>query len=75
MSKRKNDENKNLQPLKGENPLQSEDRQHTSSTLHGTTDLDNNDSVAGRMPATDRGSGATTKRNVTGSDYDGQVAP
>lgn len=52
---------------------QSGGHQNASGTQGGTTDMDNEALIAGRTSATERGSGISTKRNVTGSDYDGQV--
>ncbi|HEY1023462.1 MAG TPA: hypothetical protein VGE06_14175 [Flavisolibacter sp.] len=54
------------------------DHNNASSTRGGTTDMNSDDTLRSSrssMP-TRRGtdSGITTKRNVTGSDYDGQVS-
>jgi hypothetical protein len=53
-------------------------KQNTSHNLdrsirrtRGTVDMDPQESIAS-SGVTQRGSGLTTKRNVTGSDYDGQ---
>jgi Sec-independent protein translocase protein TatA len=52
------------------------DQQNVSTpTRGGTNDISRN---SGATPGTERGrtnSGISTKRNVTGSDYDGQVSP
>ncbi len=50
-------------------------RQNASATRGGTTDMDN-DSSGGtrRTNPSEKSSATTTKRNVTGSDYDGQVS-
>jgi hypothetical protein len=53
--------------------LQSDSRHHVASTPGSTNDVDRNRSTAGGSRSTESGAGAT-KRNVTGSDYDGQVA-
>jgi hypothetical protein len=45
----------------------------TYRRTHGTVDMDPQESIASTNRQT-RGSGLTTKRNVTGSDYDGQNA-
>lgn len=45
----------------------------TYRRTHGTVDMDPQESIASTNRQT-RGSGMTTKRNVTGSDYDGQVS-
>lgn len=46
--------------------------QHASADQGGTTDLKNQSFTPGQMAETQRGSGVTTKNNVTGSDFDGQ---
>lgn len=46
--------------------------QDASASRGGTTDLTNQSS--GRGAGSDRDSGPTTKKNVTGSDFDGQVS-
>ena len=46
--------------------------QNASATRGGTTDMDNASPIGNRRSSTERGSGLTTKKNVTGSDYDGQ---
>ncbi|MBD0294700.1 MAG: hypothetical protein ICV84_05770 [Flavisolibacter sp.] len=50
-------------------------QQNASANRGGTTDMDN-DAIAGagRDTRTERGSGISTKRGVTGSDYDGQLS-
>ena len=57
-----------------EEAQQSGGHQNASANQGGTTDMDNEALIAGRTNATERGSGISTKRNVTGSDFDGQVA-
>ena len=54
-------------------------RENTSNNMdrsvrtgNGTTDMDPQESIAS-AGISQRGSGITTKRNVTGSDYDGQL--
>ncbi|HVF81493.1 MAG TPA: hypothetical protein VM884_06150 [Flavisolibacter sp.] len=61
-------------PAQTEELSQTGGSQNASANQGGTTDMDNESLVAGRTSATERGSGISTKRNVTGSDYDGQVA-
>ncbi|HEV7621558.1 MAG TPA: hypothetical protein VGO09_07490 [Flavisolibacter sp.] len=46
---------------------------NASTSKGGTTDMDT-DTTSSGSSATERGSGLATKRNVTGSDYDGQPA-
>jgi hypothetical protein len=75
MSKRKNEqEKKSNHPAETEEVNQTGGHQNASANQGGTTDLDNEALIAGRTSATERGSGASTKRNLTGSDYDGQVS-
>lgn len=54
------------------------DHSNASPNRGGTTDMNTDDSLrSSRSGMTTRpgaGSGITTKRNVTGSDYDGQVS-
>lgn len=52
------------------------DHQNASPSRGGTTDMDHRAlrGASGNTSRTNRGSGITTKRNVTGSDYDGQVS-
>ncbi|MFN2456807.1 MAG: hypothetical protein ABR502_01280 [Chitinophagaceae bacterium] len=47
-------------------------QQKASANRSGTTDMDS-ESTTGTRTTGSKGVGATTKRNVTGSDYDGQV--
>ena len=51
------------------------DHQDASATRGGTTDMDHRSerNAAGSSKRANRGSGVTTKRTITGSDYDGQV--
>jgi hypothetical protein len=46
--------------------------QDASASKGGTTDLTNQ--TSGRGATSDREVGPTTKKNVTGSDFDGQVS-
>lgn len=52
------------------------DHQNASATRGGTTDMDNDNLSSSRSSGSRAGSGSgiTTKRNVTGSDYDGQIS-
>ncbi len=54
----------------------SNERQNTSSSAGGTADMDHRSATdaSGNRASQTRGSGVTTKRTVTGSDFDGQVA-
>jgi hypothetical protein len=66
---------RNDQSGSGQSDL-SEDRgrQNASSNRGGTTDLDRDALTTDRGNQSRRGSGAVTKNNVTGSDFDGQVS-
>lgn len=46
--------------------------ENASASRGGTTDMDQESLTIDRTPASERGSGLSTKRNVTGSDFDGQ---
>lgn len=48
--------------------------ENASASRGGTTDLDQDSLTVDKVAGGARGSGATTKRNVTGSDFDGQVS-
>jgi hypothetical protein len=52
------------------------DHQNASANRGGTTDMGDEAlrSATGNTSRGNHGSGMTTKRNVTGSDYDGQVS-
>lgn len=53
------------------------DHNNMTPNRGGTTDMGSDNALRGATGGstrTNRGSGITTKRNVTGSDYDGQVA-
>lgn len=50
------------------------DHQNASANRGGTTDMGSEAMVNRSNPGSGRGSGITTKRSVTGSDYDGQVS-
>ena len=47
--------------------------QNASATRGGTTDMDRSGTGAASTGRQHSGSGITTKQNVTGSDFDGQV--
>ena len=49
-------------------------RNNASASRGGTTDMDDESLTVGRRNVTPRGSGVSTKRNVTGSDFDGQLS-
>lgn len=48
------------------------DQGYTTRRTQGTVDMDAQESVGSGTSRQTRGSGLSTKRNVTGSDYDGQ---
>ena len=52
------------------------DRQNASASAGGTADMDHRSATdaSGNRASQPRGSGVTTKRTVTGSDFDGQVS-
>ncbi|ANE52185.1 hypothetical protein [Flavisolibacter tropicus] len=52
------------------------DHQNASANRGGTTDMGSNAlrHATGNTTRANKGSGITTKRSVTGSDYDGQVS-
>jgi hypothetical protein len=52
------------------------DHQNASATRGGTTDMDHHGlhGGSGNTSRATHGSGISTKRTVTGSDFDGQVA-
>lgn len=52
------------------------DHQNASANRGSTTDMGSNAlrSATGNTSRANKGSGITTKRSVTGSDYDGQVS-
>ena len=52
------------------------DHQNASANRGGTTDMGSNAlrGATGNTSRANKGSGITTKRSVTGSDYDGQVS-
>lgn len=50
------------------------EHQNMSATRGGTTDMDDESQTVSRAVSQQRGSGITTKRNVTGSDFDGQLS-
>ena len=60
--------------LSNENTMN--EHQNASANRGGTTDMDDERTrgAAGNTSNAHRGSGIRTKRTVTGSDYDGQVA-
>ena len=51
------------------------EHENASANRGGTTDMDEDALTISRGNRTSRGSGMSTKRSVTGSDYDGQVSP
>lgn len=53
--------------------LKKNEQGKTYRRTHGTVEMDPQESIASTNRQT-AGSGMTTKRNVTGSDYDGQVS-
>lgn len=55
------------------NSFSDTDKSMTNRRTHGTVDMDPQESIAS-SGVTQRGSGINTKRNVTGSDYDGQLS-
>ena len=61
---------------KGLHPQTEEVNQtRQQSNQRGMTDMESETVSTGRTAEPERGSGVSTKRNVTGSDYDGQVTP
>ncbi len=48
--------------------------ENASASRGGTTDLDDESLTVDRTSRNERGSGIATKRNVTGSDFDGQTS-
>ena len=56
--------------LKGNRGLEN-----ASGNFGGTTDMDDEAIPSGTRSTQERGSGISTKKNITGSDYDGQVPP
>jgi hypothetical protein len=67
------EENKNKQTDK--RTTTGTEREHTSATRGGTTDMDQRTErdITGDRSTHRAGSGISTKHAVTGSDYDGQV--
>jgi hypothetical protein len=49
-------------------------RQNASADRGGISDLDDESLTTDRSSRQERGSGLSTKREVTGSDYDGQLS-
>jgi len=49
-------------------------RENAAPNRGGTTDMDQSALTVDRDDRTSRGSGITTKNNVSGSDFDGQVS-
>jgi len=71
-----NQENNRIMP---ENDITSanSDHQNISQNRGGTTDMGSDNQLrnaTGNSIRANKGSGITTKRSVTGSDYDGQVS-
>ena len=50
-------------------------QQNASGSRGGTTDMGHERATTGTRQIGRKASGIKTKRSVTGSDYDGQVAP
>jgi len=52
------------------------EHQNASANRGGTTDMDDEAlrGAAGNTSRANKGSGMATKKNVTGSDYDGQIS-
>lgn len=71
----RNDENQKGSTQSQKEELQDQDGnfQHASPDQGGTTDLKNNTGAA-TTSSSQSSSASITKRNVTGSDYDGQVS-
>jgi len=59
---------------KNEDLRRDSGRQNASATRGGTTDLDEDALTVDRDRRQERGSGINTKREVTGSDFDGQLS-
>jgi hypothetical protein len=59
-----------------ESGAKTNERQNASTSGGGTADMDHRSATdaSGNRASQPRGSGVTTKRTVTGSDFDGQVA-
>jgi hypothetical protein len=82
MSENSRGQNKNPEPdnkgrrTSGEDMTgANSDHQNASATGGGTTDMDNEPGNSARSGSrAGSGSEITTKRNVTGSDYDGQLS-
>ena len=72
MSNRNDDQKQDKHPSQTEEVNQTGGPQHASADQGGTTDLTDDALNIGHTNSTERGSGSTTKRNVTGSDFDGQ---
>jgi hypothetical protein len=74
MKKENKNNTKKADRSTSEEARRSGGRNNASSNRGGTTDMDGDALTTGRPNRSERGSGMTTKRGVTGSDYDGQVA-
>jgi hypothetical protein len=76
----KNDDSSTQQNKNNQSTGTSEKRngfaehENASPNRGGTTDMDNETLISGRSSKTERGSGLSTKKSVTGSDYDGQLS-
>ena len=72
----RNDDNQkgSTQSQREELRQQDGDFQHASPDQGGTTDLKNNTGASSAASSSQGNSSSITKRNVTGSDYDGQVS-
>lgn len=78
-NKNQEDLNQEKRKVYPENDMTSanSDHQNISQNRGGTTDMGSGNQLrgaAGSSTRANRGSGMTTKRSVTGSDYDGQIS-
>jgi hypothetical protein len=74
MSENSKDKNNLDQGTSNERSPENDNRELSNNTSNrgGTVDMDNEALTGGRR-STGGGSGTVTKKNVTGSDFDGQV--
>ena len=75
-SKEQNENEINRNKGRDMNPKKSPFSEHENASANrgGTSDMGEDALTTGRPNRTERGSGISTKKNVTGSDYDGQVS-
>lgn len=77
-NRNRNQENEKNRRVMPDSDLTSSnsDHQNASANRGGTTDMGSNAlrSATGNTTRANKGSGITTKRSVTGSDYDGQIS-